>query len=72
MAAASLWKQDTRTNTALHVIARIRSGMHLASSISQVSAVQHELYREHPTEAVSDSVKPKSLLDDVGRDVLCS
>ena len=43
MAAASLCKQDTRTKTAPNVSARIRSGRRLASSISQASAVQHEL-----------------------------
>jgi hypothetical protein len=44
MAAASLCKQDTRINTAPNVVARIRSSRRLAGTISQASAVHHELY----------------------------
>jgi len=51
------------------VIARVRQDVSLANAISQVSALQYTLYKEHPTEAVSDSVAPESLLDDLGRDV---
>jgi putative ABC transport system permease protein len=51
------------------VVARIRPDVSLAAAISQVSAVQHTLYREHPNEAVSDAVAPQSLLDDLGRNV---
>jgi predicted permease len=51
------------------VIARIGTDVSLANAISQVSAIQHSLYLEHPTEAVSDAVSPQSLLDDLGRNV---
>jgi predicted permease len=51
------------------VVARLRPDVSLASAISQVSAVQHTIYLEHPNEAVSDGVAPQSLLDDLGRNV---
>lgn len=51
------------------VVARIRPDVSLANAISQVSAIQHSLYLDHPTEAVSDAVSPQSLLDDLGRNV---
>jgi predicted permease len=51
------------------VIARIGPDVSLANAISQVSALQHSLYLEHPTEAVSDAVSPQSLLDDLDRNV---
>ncbi|HXW92614.1 MAG TPA: ABC transporter permease [Terriglobales bacterium] len=52
-----------------YVVARTRADVPLASAIAQVSALQHTLYLQHPTEAVSDTVAPESLLDDLGRDV---
>jgi predicted permease len=51
------------------VIARFRPDVSLAAAISQVSALQHTLFVEHPTESVSDAVSPQSLLDDLGRNV---
>ena len=51
------------------VIARTRPDVSLANAIAQVSAVQHTLHLQHPTEAVSDSVAPQSLLEDLGRKV---
>jgi predicted permease len=51
------------------VIARFRPDVSLPAAISQVSALQHTLFVEHPTESVSDAVSPQSLLDDLDRNV---
>jgi predicted permease len=51
------------------VIARIRPDVSLAAAISQVSVLQHTLYLQHPTEAVSDAVSPQLIPDDLGRNV---
>jgi predicted permease len=51
------------------VVARIRPDVGLTEAINQVSAIQHTLNLQYPTESVSDAVSPQSLLDDLGRNV---
>jgi predicted permease len=59
-------------NHAFHqtdVIARLRPDVSLAAAIEQISAVQLRLHAAFPNQAVSESAVPRSLNDDLARDV---
>lgn len=52
-----------------HVIARLKSGISLASAISQVEAVQYHLHMQYPTAPVAEDVVPRNMIDDLAQDV---
>lgn len=52
-----------------HVIARLKPGVSLASAISQVAAVQYQLHLQYPHSPVADDVLPRSISDDLARNV---
>jgi putative ABC transport system permease protein len=51
------------------VVARMKAGVSLAEAIAQVSMVQHRLHVEYPNLAVCEGVTPRTLNDDLARDV---
>ena len=51
------------------VIARLRPGVSLADAISQVEAVQYRLHLENMNAPVAEDVAPRSISDDLARDV---
>jgi len=51
------------------VIARLKPGVSLASALGQVAAVQYRLHMQYPHSPVADSVLPRSITDDLARDV---
>jgi putative ABC transport system permease protein len=53
----------------LHVVARLRPGISLASALSQVGAIQYRLHMENLHAPVAEDVAPRTLNDDLARDV---
>jgi putative ABC transport system permease protein len=51
------------------VVARLKPGVSLANAISQVEAVQYHLHMGHLTEPVAEDVAPRSMTDDLAKDV---
>ena len=51
------------------VVARLRPGVSLADAISRVSAVQYRLRMQYPNMAVCEGAVPRTLNDDLARDV---
>ena len=51
------------------VIARLRPGVSLADAISQVEAVQYRLHLDNMNAPVAEDVAPRSISDDLARDV---
>ena len=51
------------------VIARLRPDVSLATAISAVEAVQYRLHVQYPHEPVAEDVAPRSMTDDVARNV---
>jgi putative ABC transport system permease protein len=51
------------------VVARMRPGVSLADAISQVEAVQYQLHLQYPTAPVAEDVAPRTINDDLARDV---
>jgi putative ABC transport system permease protein len=51
------------------VVARLRPGVSLASALSQVGAVQYRLHGENMRAPVAEDVAPKTLIQDLARDV---
>ena len=51
------------------VIARLRPGVSLADAVSQVEAVQYRLHLENMNAPVAEDVAPRSISDDLARDV---
>jgi len=51
------------------VVARIRPDVSLADAISQVGAVQYRLHMQYLNNPVAEDVAPRSLTDDLARDV---
>jgi predicted permease len=51
------------------VVARLRPDVNLASALSQVEAVQYRLHSQYPTAPVAEDVAPRTINDDLARDV---
>ena len=51
------------------VVARLRTDVSLASALSQVEAVQSRLHAQYLNAPVAEDVAPRTLNDDLGRDV---
>jgi predicted permease len=52
-----------------HVVARLRPDVSLPSALSQVEAVQYQLHMQNLHAPVAEDVAPRSLNDDLARDV---
>ena len=53
----------------IHVVARMKPGVSLASAISQVEAVQYQLHVQNPMAPVAEDVAPRDINEDMARDV---
>jgi predicted permease len=53
----------------VHVVARMKPGVNLASAISQVSALQYQLHLQNPIAPVAEDVAPRDMNEDLARDV---
>ncbi len=51
------------------VVARMKPGVSLANAISQVEAVQYRVHMDHLTDPVAEDAVPRSMTDDLARDV---
>jgi putative ABC transport system permease protein len=59
-------------NHAFHqtrVVARMKQGVSLADAMGQISALQYRLHVQYPNMAVCEGVTPRTLNDDLARDV---
>jgi predicted permease len=56
-------RHDTR------VVARLKPGVSLADAVAQVEAVQYHLHLENPNAPVAEDVAPRTISDDLARDV---
>jgi putative ABC transport system permease protein len=52
-----------------HVVARLRSGVSLASAVSQVEAVQFHEHMQYLNAPVAEDVAPRAITDDLAKDV---
>lgn len=53
----------------VHVVARLKPEVSLASAISQVEAVQYNLHLQNPTAPVAEDAVPRDINEDLARDV---
>ena len=53
----------------VHVVARMKPGVSLASAISQVEAVQYQLHVQNPLAPVAEDVAPRDMNEDMAKDV---